>query len=467
MNRLESTGSNGRASGRVAAIRGSVVEVQFPDELPAINEALRLRADGRTVIVEVAQHLDPNTVRAIAMAPTEGLARGMRAERTGRPIEVPVGLPTLGRLFNVLGEPLDGREPPAGVEARPIHRPSPRLVDQRRGGEMLETGVKVIDLLAPFPRGGKVGLIGGAGVGKTVLLQEFIRTMSREHGGVSVFAGVGERTREGNDLWHEMQETGVLADAVLVFGQMSDPPGSRFRVALSALTMAEAFRDESGREVMFLVDNVFRYVQAGSEVSGLLGRMPSEVGYQPTLADDLGALEERIASVAGASITSVQAVYVPADDLTDPAVVQTFAHLDASIVLSRDLAARGLYPAIDPLASTSRLLDPSHLGDRHYEVALEVKETTERYRELQDIIAMLGMEELSAQDQLAVRRARRLERFLTQPFFVTEMFTGHEGRHVPLARTLDGCEAILAGRLDDRDEGSLYMIGAIPEGGRP
>jgi F-type H+-transporting ATPase subunit beta len=331
---------------------------------------------------------------------------------------------------------------------------------------LLETGIKVIDLLAPLSRGGKAGLIGGAGVGKTVLLQEFIRSVSQTHAGVSVFAGVGERTREGNDLWHEMQETGVIASAVLVFGQMSDPPGCRFRVALTALTMAEYFRDVAKTEVMFLVDNIFRYVQAGAEVSGLLGRLPSEVGYQPTLADDLGSLEERIASVAGAAITSVQAVYVPADDLADPAVAQTFVHLDASIVLSRALAARGIYPAIDPLASTSRLLDPARIGDRHYQVALGVKETIQRYRELEDIIAMLGLEELSAADQVTVRRARRLERFLTQPFFVTELFTGHAGRRVPLTQTVAGCEAILAGTYDDREEEALYMIGPIEEANR-
>jgi F-type H+-transporting ATPase subunit beta len=458
--------SPGGGEGRITAVRGSVVEARFPDGLPAINEALDVAAGGRKVVLEVAHHVDPRTVRAIAMAPTEGLSRGMAIQRTGRPIVVPVGPSALGRLFNVLGEPLDGGPAPDVCEPWPIHRAAPPLVAQRRGAEFLETGIKVIDLLAPLPRGGKAGLIGGAGVGKTVLLQEFIRTLNQQRAGVAVFAGVGERTREGNDLWHEMQETGVIANAVLVFGQMSDPPGCRFRVALTALTMAEYFRDVEKREVMFLVDNIFRYVQAGSEVSGLLGRLPSEVGYQPTLADDLGALEERIASVAGAAITSVQAVYVPADDMADPAVAQTFVHLDASIVLSRALAARGLYPAVDPLASTSRLLDPARLGERHYRVALRVKETIERYRELEDIIAMLGLEELSAADQLTVRRARRLERFLTQPFFVTEMFTGHEGRRVPLARTVEGCEAILAGDYDGCDEGAMYMIGSIEEAKR-
>jgi F-type H+-transporting ATPase subunit beta len=451
--------------GRLAAVRGAVVEVEFDDDLPAINEALRVVAGPRTVVLEVAHHLDAHTVRAIALAHTEGLARGMRVERTGRPISVPVGPPTLGRLFNVLGQPLDGEEPPPGAERWPIHRPAPPLTTQQRSLEFMETGIKVIDLLAPLARGGKAGLIGGAGVGKTILLQELIRTMNHNHGGVAVFAGVGERTREGNDLWLEMKATGVLSHSILVFGQMNDAPGSRYRVALTALTMAEYFRDVQHSEVMFLVDNVFRYVQAGSEVSGLLGRLPSEVGYQPTLADDLAAVEERITSAGGAAITSVQAVYVPADDLTDPAVAQTFAHLDSSLVLSRGQAAQGLYPAIDPLASTSRLLDPGRLGTRHYNLALRVKETIERYRELQDIIAMLGLEELSAEDQRTVRRARRLERFLTQPLFVTEAFTGHPGRHVPLAKTLAGCEAILAGSFDDRDEGSLYMIGAVEEGG--
>ncbi|HLN27563.1 MAG TPA: F0F1 ATP synthase subunit beta [Gemmataceae bacterium] len=463
MNKTDNGLRRAARPGRVTAVRGSVVEVEFFEDLPAINEALCLSLPGRKIILEVAHHVDRQTVRAIAMAHTEGLARGMTVECTGRPIEVPVGPETLGRLFNVLGEPLDGREPPATTERWPIHRPAPSLAVQRHGLKFLETGIKVIDLLAPLARGGKAGLIGGAGVGKTILLQELIRTMGQNHGGVAVFAGVGERTREGNDLWLEMEQSGVLARSILVFGQMNDAPGSRFRVALTALTMGEFFRDVQHKEVMFLVDNVFRYVQAGSEVSGLLGRMPSEVGYQPTLADDLAALEERVASIGGAAITSVQAVYVPADDLTDPAVAQTFVHLDASIVLSRTQAAQGLYPAVDPLGSTSRLLDASHLGERHYKVALRVKETIERYRQLQDIIAMLGMEELSAEDQQTVRRARRLERFLTQPLFATEAFTGHKGRHVPLEKTLAGCEVVLAGTLDDVDESRLYMIGPIEE----
>ena len=452
--------------GRVTAVRGSVLEVEFLEGLPAIHEALLVSGGPRPVTLEVSQHVNPRTVRAIALTHTEGMARGMTVASTGASLHVPVGPQTLGRLFDTLGEPLDGRSPLQDAERWPIHRLAPPLSAQRGGLEFLETGIKLIDLLAPLARGGKAGLIGGAGVGKTVLLQELIRTMNHDRSGVAVFAGVGERTREGNDLWLEMQETGVLPGCVLVFGQMNDVPGSRFRVALTALTMAEYFRDVAHSEVLFLVDNVFRYVQAGAEVSGLLGRLPSEVGYQPTLADELAAFEERIAPSGGSAITSVQAVYVPADDLTDPAVAQTFVHLDASIVLSRPLAAQGLYPAIDPLASTSRLLDPGHVGRRHYEAALRVKETIERYRDLQDIIAMLGLEELSAEDQRTVRRARRLERFLTQPLFVTEAFTGHPGRKVPLEKTLEGCESILGGAFDGQDEGLLYMIGSIEEARR-
>jgi F-type H+/Na+-transporting ATPase subunit beta len=449
--------------GRIVAVRGSVVEIEFPDALPALNEAVCVTRNDAPLILEVACHVDSHTVRAIAMGHTEGVARGMAVERTGFPIKVPVGPETLGRLFDALGQPLDGKPAPSHSEQWAIHRPSPTLEAQRRGLEFLETGIKVIDLLAPLARGGKAGLIGGAGVGKTILLQELIRTTSHDHGGIAVFAGIGERTREGNDLWLEMKEAKSLDRAVLVFGQMNDAPGKRFRVGLTALTMAEYFRDVEAKEVMFLVDNIFRYVQAGSETSGLLGRLPSEVGYQPTLAEDLAVLEERIASVHGAAITSVQAVYVPADDMTDPAVAQTFSHLDSSIVLSRNLAAQGLYPAIDALASTSRLLDSVHLGERHYELALQVTETIERYRELEDIISMLGIEELSAEDQRTVRRARRLERFLTQPLFVTEAFTGHKGRRVPLEKTLDGCEAVLAGKFDSQDESVLYMIGSTDE----
>ncbi len=460
---MAANGKPTTGDGRLVAVRGSVVEVEFPVALPALNEAVSVERTEGPLILEVASHVDSHVVRAIAMGHTEGLARGMTVTRTGRAISVPVGPQTLGRLFDALGHPLDGLAAPAGCELWPIHRLSPSLEAQQHGLELLETGIKIIDLLAPLARGGKAGLIGGAGVGKTILLQELIRTTSHDHGGVAVFAGIGERTREGNDLWLEMKDSQTLGKAVLVFGQMNDAPGKRFRVGLTALTMAEYFRDVESKEVMFLVDNIFRYIQAGSEISGLLGRLPSEVGYQPTLAEDLAVLEERIASIHGAAITSVQAVYVPADDLTDPAVAQTFSHLDSSIVLSRNLAAQGLYPAIDPLTSTSRLLDSVHVGQRHYELALHVIETIERYRELQDIIAMLGIEELSAEDQQSVRRARRLERFLTQPLFVTEPFTSHKGRRVPLEKTLDGCEAILAGKFDARDEGALYMIGAIDE----
>jgi F-type H+-transporting ATPase subunit beta len=461
----EVKGRENHRPGRVTAVRGSVIEVEFSGDLPSINEALLVKDGERTVILEVAHHLDQRTLRGIAMGHTEGLSRGMPVERTGRPIMVPVGPETLGRMFNALGEPLDGREPLTEAERWPIHRPAPSLAAQRGGLEFLETGIKAIDLLAPLARGGKAGLIGGAGVGKTVLLQELIGVMNRMRRGVAVFAGVGERTREGNDLWLEMKGTGAMERSVMVFGQMDTSPGIRFRVGLSALTMAEYFRDVEKKEVMFLVDNIFRYVQAGSEVSGLLGRLPSEVGYQPTLADEMAALEERIAAANGSAITSIQAVYVPADDFTDPAVAQTFIHLDASIVLSRSLAAQGLYPAIDPLSSTSRLLDPVYLGERHYEVALQVRETIERYRELQDIVSMLGLEELSVEDQRAVRRARRLQRFLTQPLFVTEAFTGHKGRSAPLDKTIAGCEAILSGVFDDRDEAQLYMIGSIEEAG--
>lgn len=449
--------------GRVTAVRGAVVEVEFPTALPAINEALQVQGDDREIVLEVVLHLDLHTVRSLAMEPVAGLARGAGVRRTGQPVLVPVGPETLGRLFNVLGEPLDGQVPLSDVERWPIHRSAPPLSEQYQGADFLETGIKIVDLLAPMARGGKAGVVGGAGVGKTVLLEELIRTTVSRRSGVCVFAGIGERTREGNDLWLEMRQTGVLDHSVLLFGQMNAPPGARFRVGLSAITMAEYFRDRQKTEVMFLVDNIFRYVQAGSEVSGLLGRLPSAVGYQPTLADDMATLQERIASTEGAAITSVQAVYVPADDLGDPAVVQTFVHLDASIVLSRASAAEGLYPAVDPLSSTSRLLDPVHVGARHYDVALRVREVIARYRDLEDIIAMLGLEELSLEDQQAVKRARRLLRFLSQPFFVTEAFTSHPGRSVPIRQTVEGCEAILSGRYDATDEGSFYMIGSIDE----
>jgi len=456
------------ASGRILAVRGSVIDVAFPAELPAQHEALRVvngcRTDGqfvprRDLILEVQQLLPKRTVRTIALGDTEGIARGLAVERTRRPVHVPVGPANLGRIFNMLGEPLDGQAPPTAADHWPIHRSVPTLAVERQAQTFLETGIKVIDLLAPVARAGTAGIIGGAGVGKTILLQEVMRTTCHKHGAVVVFAGVGERTREGNDLWLELRANGALANSIMVFGQMSDPPGTRFRVALTALTMAEFFRDVEQKEVMFLVDNICRYVQAGCEVSGLLGRLPAEMGYQPTLASELGVLEARIAAPAWMGITSVQAIYVPADDLTDPAVAQAFQHLDSTILLSRARAARGLYPAIDPVASSSRLLDPAKVGDRHYQAAMRVKQTMQRYRELDDIIAMLGMAELRADDQQAVRRARRLEKFLTQPLFATESFTGHPGRRVPLEDTLAGCEQILDGKFDAVDERRLYMIG--------
>jgi F-type H+-transporting ATPase subunit beta len=445
-------------------IRGSVLELAFPHNLPSLHEALKVTdTAGRTLILEVEQILGPETVRAIALGHTDGLARGLAVIRTGTTIHVPVGSTTLGRVFNVLGEPLDGQPGPAAAERWPIHRPAPSFDSMRQTRAFFETGIKVIDLLAPVGRAGTAGVIGGAGVGKTILLQELMRTMSREHKGVTVFAGVGERTREANDLWLEMRDNGALANSILVFGQMSESPGVRFRVALTALTMAEYFRDVAGKDVLFLVDNIARYLQAGSEISGMLGRLPSELGYQPTLAYDLAALESRIAAREGHAITSVQAIYVPADDLTDPAVAQTFVHLDTSIFLARDRAARGLYPAVDPLASTSRLLEPACVGERHCHVARRVKQTFERHRELQDVVSMMGMEELQPEAQLAVRRARRLERFLTQPLFTTESFTGQPGRYVALEDTLAGCEAILAGEFDNVDERRLWMIGGVEE----
>jgi F-type H+-transporting ATPase subunit beta len=452
------------ARGRVASVRGSVIDVAFRRGLPGLHEALKVM-DGpdRGLVLEVEQILGPETVRAIALGHTEGLARGSEIERTGRTVHVPVGPATLGRVFNVLGEPLDGRPPPSAYQRWSIHRPAPAFASVRQTRAFFETGIKVIDLLAPVSRAGTAGIIGGAGVGKTILLQELMRTMSRERKGVTIFAGVGERTREANDLWLEMRESGALANSILVLGQMSESPGVRFRIALTALTMAEYFRDVAGKDVLFLVDNIARYVQAGSEISGLLGRLPSELGYQPTLAYDLAALEARIAARDGHAITSVQAIYVPADDLTDPAVAQTFVHLDSSIFLARDRAARGLYPAVDPLASTSRLLEPACVGERHCQVARRVKQTFERHHELQDVVSMMGMDELQPEAQLAVRRARRLERFLTQPLFTTESFTGQPGRYVTLEKTLAGCEAILAGDFDSVDERRLWMIGGVEE----
>jgi F-type H+-transporting ATPase subunit beta len=451
--------------GRVFAVRGPVIDVAFHGELPGLHEALKVVDGGRDLILEVQQLLERKIVRTVALGQTNGLALGLAVERTGRGVHVPVGPATLGRVFNVLGDPLDGQAPPPAVEHWPIHRPTPSLAAPRQPLTFLETGIKVIDLLAPVARAGTTGVIAGAGIGKTILLQELMRTMSHKHGGVVVFAGVGERTREGNDLWLEMRASGALANSIMVFGQMSDPPGTRFRAPLTALTMAEYFRDVAQKEVIFLVDSISRYLQAGCEVSGLLGRLPSEMGYQPTLAFDLAELEARITAPAWLGITSVQAIYVPADDLTDPAVAQSFVHVDASIILSRARAARGLYPAVDPVASNSRLLDRAHLGERHYEVAMRVKQTIKRYREMEDIIHMLGMGELRPEDQQAVRRARRLERFLTQPLFVTETFIGQPGRHVPLEDTLAGCEAILRGEFDAADERRLYMIGAAGERG--
>jgi F-type H+-transporting ATPase subunit beta len=453
--------------GRVVSVRGPVVDVAFPGEMPGLHEALLVPNGSRALVLEVEQLLGKRTARALALGTTDRLDLGHPVERTGRAVDVPVGPATLGRVFNVLGEPLDGLPPPGAAERWPIHRPVPSFAADRRAVAFLETGIKAIDLLAPVGHGGIAGVIGGAGVGKTILLQELMRTVSRKHGGVAVFAGVGERSREGNDLWLEMRENGALARAVMVFGQMSESPGVRFRVALTALTMAEFFRDVEHQEVLLLVDNVLRYLQAGSEVSGLLGHLPSEVGYQPTLGYDLAVLESRIVSTScWAGITSVQAIYVPADDLTDPAVAQTFLHLDTGILLSRDRAAQGLYPAVDPLASTSRLLDPARIAERHYRVAMQVKQTLQRYREVRDMISMLGMEELRPEDQQTVRRARRLERFLTQPLFTTEAFTGRPGRYVALEDTLAGCEAILGGEFDAVDERRLTLIGAAGEAGR-
>jgi F-type H+-transporting ATPase subunit beta len=446
--------------GRVVAVRGPVIDVAFPPGgLPGLYEALEVVEGRRSMILEVQQLLGPGTVRTVALGHTDGLARGLAVQRTGRAIHVPVGPATLGRVFNMMGKPLDGQAPPAVDRYWPIHHPLAPSAAQRQPLTFLETGIKVIDLLAPVARAGTAGVIGGAGIGKTILLQELMRTMSHKPGSVVVFAGVGERTREANDLWLEMRQNGVLANAIMVLGQMSDPAGTRFRAPLTALTMAEFFRDVEAKDVLFVVDSISRYLQAGCEVSGLMGRLPSEMGYQPTLAYELGVLEARIAATAWRGITSVQAIYVPADDLTDPVVAQTFVHLDSTILLSRPRAARGLYPAVDPVASGSRLLAPAHVGERHYQVALRVKQLIERYRQLEDIISMLGMAELRPEDQQAVRRARRLERFLTQPLFVTESITGQAGRHVPLEDTLVGCEAILDGQYDAVDEHRLSMIG--------
>ena len=454
-----------RNIGKITQIIGAVLDVKYAEgQLPEINEAIEItRSNGEKLVVEVAQHLGDDTVRCIAMGPTDGLVRGMDAVATGAPITVPVGEHTLGRIFNVLGEAIDEKPAPTDVEYEPIHRKAPTFEEQATEAEMLETGIKVIDLLCPYQKGGKIGLFGGAGVGKTVLIQELITNIATEHGGYSVFTGVGERTREGNDLYYEMTESGVINKTAMVFGQMNEPPGARMRVGLTGLTMAEYFRDKGGKDVLLFIDNIFRFIQAGSEVSALLGRMPSAVGYQPTLANDVGALQERITSTKEGSITSVQAVYVPADDLTDPAPATTFAHLDAKVVLSRAITELGIYPAVDPLESSSRMLDPHIVGEEHYNVARGVQEILQKYKELQDIIAMLGMDELSEDDKLTVSRARKIQRFLSQPFFVATQFTGFEGRYVPISETVQGFKEILEGKHDDIPEGYFLNAGNIDD----
>jgi F-type H+-transporting ATPase subunit beta len=449
--------------GRVVQIMGPVVDVEFPGgELPEIYDAIEIPRDGERLVIEVQQHLGNNWVRGVAMDATDGLRRGMEAISTGGPIMVPVGTATLGRIFNVLGDPIDNAGPVAAEERYPIHRPAPSFEEQVTKPEFLETGLKVIDLIAPFTRGGKTGVFGGAGVGKTVIIQELIRTFATVHKGYSVFSGVGERSREGNDLWYEMQESGVIDSVAMVFGQMNEPPGVRLRVGLTGLTMAEYFRDE-GLDVLLFIDNIFRFVMSGSEVSALLGRMPSAVGYQPTLGTEMGELQERIVSTRKGSITSMQAVYVPADDYTDPAPVATFAHLDATIALERAIAEMALYPAVDPLGSTSRILDPRIVGEEHYNVAREVQRVLQRYKDLQDIIAILGIDELSEEDKMAVARARKIQRFLSQPMFVAEQFTGREGRYVNIQETVRGFKEILDGKHDDLPEQAFYMVGTIDE----
>ncbi len=454
--------------GKITQIIGAVLDIKFTEgNLPEINDAIRipLRGNqaGKELTVEVSQHLGDDTVRCIAMGSTDGLVRGMDAVAAGGPISVPVGENTLGRMFNVLGDPIDEIDPPTGVEKWPIHRPAPAFEEQATSQEMLETGIKVVDLLCPYQKGGKIGLFGGAGVGKTVLIQELIHNIATEHGGYSVFTGVGERTREGNDLYYEMKESGVIDKTTMVFGQMNEPPGARMRVALTGLTMAEYFRDKGGKDVLLFIDNIFRFTQAGSEVSALLGRMPSAVGYQPTLQTEMGALQERITSTKNGSITSVQAVYVPADDLTDPAPATTFAHLDATTVLERSIAELGIYPAVDPLGSTSRILDPRIVGQEHFEVARGVQEILQKYKELQDIIAILGMDELSEDDKLVVSRARKVQRFLSQPFFVATQFTGLDGKYVPISETIRGFKEILEGKHDDVPESYFLNAGTIDD----
>jgi F-type H+-transporting ATPase subunit beta len=458
------------AKGKVTQVIGAVVDVQFGDDLPAILNALETDNHGKKLILEVAQHLGENTVRTIAMDATEGLVRGQEVTDTGAPISVPVGNATLGRIINVVGEPVDEQGPIKADETRAIHQPAPEFSEQSTESEILETGIKVVDLLAPYAKGGKIGLFGGAGVGKTVLIMELINNIAKVHSGYSVFAGVGERTREGNDLYHEMIESNVIkpdnlpdSQVALVYGQMNEPPGARARVALTGLTLAEQFRDQSGTDVLFFVDNIFRFTQAGSEVSALLGRIPSAVGYQPTLATDMGQMQERITSTKQGSITSIQAVYVPADDLTDPAPATTFAHLDATTVLSRAISELGIYPAVDPLDSNSRLMDPQIVGEEHYQVARDVQGILQRYKALQDIIAILGMDELSEEDKLTVARARKLQRFLSQPFDVAKVFTGSDGIQVPLEETIKSFKAVVAGEYDHLPEGAFYMVGGIDD----
>ena len=456
-------------AGKITQVLGAVVDVSFEGELPSIMNALITKIGDQEVVLEVAQHLGENTVRTIAMDATEGMQRGQEVFDQGNPISVPVGPETLGRIMNVIGEPIDDRGPIQTKKKLPIHRAAPDFVDQSTETEILVTGIKVVDLLAPYAKGGKIGLFGGAGVGKTVLIMELINNVAKAHGGYSVFAGVGERTREGNDLYHEMIESGVIdvdgdkSKVALVYGQMNEPPGARARVALSGLTQAEYFRDEENQDVLFFVDNIFRFTQAGSEISALLGRIPSAVGYQPTLATDMGALQERITTTNKGSITSVQAIYVPADDLTDPAPATSFAHLDATTVLNRSIAELGIYPAVDPLDSTSRILEPRTLGDRHYKVARDVQKTLQTYKSLQDIIAILGMDELSEEDKLTVARARKIQRFLSQPFFVAEVFTGSPGKLVDLESTIKGFDAICKGEYDHLPEAAFYMVGTIEE----
>ncbi|MDR0569711.1 MAG: F0F1 ATP synthase subunit beta [Clostridiales Family XIII bacterium] len=450
--------------GTIQQVIGPVVDIKFmPDEMPELLNAISIDMEGRRIVTEVAQHIGDDVVRCVALSSTDGLRRGMRAEDTGGPIAVPVGEEVLGRLFNVIGENIDGKDQVVTAKKMPIHRASPSFEEQDTNAQIFETGIKVVDLIAPYTRGGKVGLFGGAGVGKTVLIQELISNIAKQHGGISVFAGVGERTREGNDLYYEMIDSGVIAKTAMVFGQMNEPPGARMRVALTGLTMAEYFRDEAGQDVLLFIDNIFRFTQAGSEVSALLGRIPSSVGYQPTLATEMGALQERITSTKKGSITSVQAIYVPADDLTDPAPATTFAHLDATTVLSRAITELGIYPAVDPLESTSRIMDPLILGDEHYNTARGVQEVLQRYKDLQDIIAILGMDELSDEDKLVVARARKIQRFLSQPFSVAEAFTGTPGKYVTLKETVRGFKEILEGKHDAIPESVFLYAGGIDE----